>query len=80
MGVCTLVFLIPAVLYTTNPEIIPNPVVKFIRTKWDVGLTPLVVGLGVLKGIATGLAQPHSKVSGSIYMNAQFTGMGLCEP
>jgi hypothetical protein len=26
------------------------------------------------------LAQPHSKVSGSIYMNAQFTGMGLCEP
>jgi hypothetical protein len=46
VGVCTLVCLIPPVSYTTNSEIIPVPVVNFMRTERDVSLTPLAVGMG----------------------------------
>jgi hypothetical protein len=57
MGVCTLPFVIPPVSDTTNSEIFPIPVVNFIGTKTDVGLTPVVVGLSLLTGIGTGSAR-----------------------
>jgi hypothetical protein len=63
MGVCTLIFLIPPVSYTTNSEIIPIPIVNFIGTKRDVSLTPLVVGLGLLTGIGTGSAGLGASIS-----------------
>jgi hypothetical protein len=55
-GVSTHVFLIPSVSYTIVSEIIPVHVISFIHTKRGIGLTPLVVGLGLLTRIQTELA------------------------
>jgi hypothetical protein len=55
MGIYTIVFLIPPVSHTVDPEIILVPIVSFICTKRDISLTPLVVGLSLLTGIGTGL-------------------------
>jgi hypothetical protein len=57
MGVCTLASLIPPISNTINSEIIPVPIINFICTKRDTGLTPLVVGLGLFTGIWTGSAR-----------------------
>jgi hypothetical protein len=51
------------VSYTIDSEIIPVPVVSFISTKRDTGLTPLVVGLGLLTRIGTGLARLRLSIS-----------------
>jgi hypothetical protein len=51
MGVYKLIFLIPPVSYTINTEIIPIPVVRFIYTKRDIGLTTLGLGQHLLAGV-----------------------------
>jgi hypothetical protein len=54
-GVCTLAFLNPQINIVPNNQTLPIPLVAHMQSKRTIKFIPLLIGLGIMAGIGTGI-------------------------